>query len=166
MKTIKYEPTFEPEDLRQRIANLSDALSKVLGALQCLEDCGASEIADDEAIFVQEVMGFYELVKLVEEEEYTAAIKSVNKAYWEIEVANEEGRQDIDHPWLGEPTTGSHFETPTFCASSSQEFDYRNHGPTPKEKEEQRKCDEAQEKRRASEPTKSTSHMPDELEDF
>lgn len=165
MKKIKYTPMFEPEDLRQRIASLSEALSKVLGALQCLEDCGASEIADDEAIFVQEVMGFYELVKLVEEEEYTAAIKSVNKACWEIEVAKEEGGKDIDHPWLGEPTGGC-FETNTFCSSWEHSFDHRNYGPTPKEQEEQRKWDEEWEKRRASEPPRCASQLADELENF
>lgn len=162
MQKIKYKPVLTPEDLQKRISNLSDALGKVLGALQCLEDCGAAEIADDEAIFVQEVIGFYELIKLVEEEEYSAAIDSVNKACWEIEVAIEEGRQDIDHPWLGEPT-GGHFETNTFFANSDHEFDHRNYGSTPKEKEEQRKWDEAQEKRQASMPP---SDPNDPLDNF
>jgi len=113
MKKIKYEPIFEPEELRKRIADLSVALSKVLGALQCFEDCGAADIADDEAIFVQEVIGFYELIKLVEEEEYGPAIDSVNKACWEIEVANEQGAKNVDHPWFGEATGGC-YETNTF----------------------------------------------------
>lgn len=166
MKKIKYEPVFKPEDLRERIENLSKALSEVLGALQCFDECGAADIADDEAIFVAEVIGFFDLLELVKEEEYGAAIDSINKACWDIEVANEQGSKDIEHPWFGQATGGG-YETNTFFPSGFREFDHRDYGPTPREEEEEQKWEEERKKQQASAASKNASQTAEiDFDDF
>jgi isopenicillin N synthase-like dioxygenase len=132
---IKYNPYITPEDLQERIKNLSTAIGEALDPLHALGDCGAERIADDEARYVTEMAGFLYLMKLVMEEEFTEAIKSVNRACWEIEVANKEGAVNVDHPWFGQ-LTGGIFETTTWSPEYHLEFDHLDHVPTPKEKEQ------------------------------
>lgn len=104
---IKYAPLYTPEDLQERIDKLREALSEALLPLQCLEVCGAAEIADEEACYVQEMQDFVELINLVESEELAAAIDSVDNAREEIDHAAEESATDVEHPWFDEETGGS-----------------------------------------------------------
>lgn len=132
MKKIEYQSEYTAEELETLLRNLSEALNRALVPLQSLEDCGAEDIADDEASYVQEMAGFIDLVKLVEKEEFTEACRSLNRACWEIEVAEEEGTTYVDHPWLGESIGGS-YPTRIFHEMQTREFSAFNHGLTPEE---------------------------------
>jgi hypothetical protein len=133
MKKIKYQSEYTTEELETLLRNLSEALNRALVPLQSLEDCGAEDIADDEASYVQEMAGFIHLVKLVEEEEFTEACRSLNRACWEIEVAEEEeGTTYVDHPWLGESIGGS-YPTQIFHEMHTREFSALDYDPTPDE---------------------------------
>jgi hypothetical protein len=133
-KSIKYEPYFSEAELKLRIDNLSDAIGRVLGVLQCWEhheDCGANDIADNEAKFVQEVLGFLYLLELAQKEEIPGAIKSVNKALWEIEMVRQIGGVEVNHPWKGEAAGGRSYETR--CSSFFKGFDYLDYDTTPED---------------------------------
>ena len=69
------------------------------------------------------MIGFYELIKLAEEEGYKAAINSVNMACWGIEVANGDDGQDINYPLL-DKSTGGCFETNTLLANWDHHYDH------------------------------------------
>jgi hypothetical protein len=131
--SINYNPLFSEEDLTRRIRNLSNAVSAALGPLQYWEDheqCGANDIADNEAKYVQEIMGFLYLFELVEQEELPGAVKSVNKALWEIEMARQIGGIEVNHPWKGEAFDRSY---ETLCSSFFKGFDYLNYASTPED---------------------------------
>ena len=83
---------------------------------------------DNEAKYVQEIFGFLYLLELAQEEELPGAVKSVNKACWEIEKARQVGGIEVNHPWEGE-TTGGSYET--HCSSFFKGFNYFDYGSTP-----------------------------------
>jgi len=128
---IKYTPLYTAEDMRKRIENLSCAISEALEPLHLLQECGAAEISDDEARYVQEMYGFLELIRLVEVEELAGAIQSVNKAFWEIEVAESEGLSNIEHPWLKSLIPGR-YDTHYWSAPFGFEFNALDYAPMPK----------------------------------
>lgn len=133
-KSINYKPTFSGEDLKRRIKNLSDAIGEALGPLQCWEDheqSGANEIADNEAQYVQEIFGFFNLLELAQEKELSGSVKSVNKACWEIEMARQIGGIEVNHPWKEDAAGGRIYET--HCSSFFAGFDYQDYGSTPED---------------------------------
>jgi hypothetical protein len=114
-KRIQYTPRFQPEDLRNRLIKLSKAFEKALHPLQCFQDCGADEIANEEASYIQEMRGFVELVQMMAEE-LAGAVNSVNRAFYEVEEVEFDCREIDDHPWLDEYPDG-YFDTTIFKAT-------------------------------------------------
>lgn len=78
------------------------------------------------------MLGFLDLIKLVEEEELSGAVKSVNKACWEIEMARQLGGTEVSHPWKGE-YTGGFYEDTVFHTADFDGFDHSDYASTPED---------------------------------
>ena len=99
MKKIIYQPIHERKEFEALLEGLNDAFGSALLALELLQNCGAAEIADDEEYYVEEMQTFIASVKMVEDIEFAEACESIERARTEIDLAEEEGSVNIDHPW-------------------------------------------------------------------
>lgn len=98
----------------------------------------ANDIADNEAKYVQEIFGFLYLLELAQEEELPGAVKPVNKACWEIEMARQVGGIEVNHPGEGETTRRTY---DTHCSSFFEGFNYSDYGSTPEDEVPPQKSD-------------------------
>lgn len=128
---IKYNPSYSKSELELLVRNLSEALSSALGPLQCFSGTSgisANEIGDNEAKYIQEFLGFLDLVKLVEEEELSDAVRLARQACWEVEKASQSDASKPTHPWA-DCGGGGYYENTVFYATDYgwlefSEYDY------------------------------------------